>query len=1220
MAGRKKPESPPKPQSKDDSASMPGPSTEAAAPHAERRVPVAGIGASAGGLDAFKKFFAAMPIDSGVAFILIPHLDPTHESMMVELIARQTKMSVVEAKEGMKVEANRVYIIPPNKYMTIQSGVLRLTGPVERRGLQTPIDLFLRSLAEDQQELAICVILSGTGSHGTLGLKAVKAVGGMTMVQDPKTAEYDRMPWSAVGSGLADFVLPPEQLPEALVKYVQHFYVNGGTPAPAVLEAPDLLPQILAVLKTRAKFDFSSYRKKMLLRRVERRMGLNQVEHLPAYLQALREDPEEVKRLARDLLISVTSFFRDPEAYRALETQVLPALIQSKERDTPIRVWVPGCATGEEPYSVAILLLEQLAARQMSNPVQVFATDLDEDALEEARLGVYPENIIADVSPERLSRYFTRTDEHSFQVSKQLRETVVFAIQNAIADPPFSKLDLISCRNLLIYLEPEVQRKLINLLHFALNEGGFLFLGPSDTVGRHVDLFEAVDKKWRIYRRIGPNRPERIEFPVVTHTGLRGENKRSPGPPAKRTVNFAELTQQFLLDTYAPAAVLINRKHEILYFFGPTMRYLDQPTGEPTQDLMLLAREGLGHKLRTSVHKAIRDKQIAVESGIRLKRNGDQVAITLTVRPFQWPGTPEGLLLITFQDEVGPTPPTPPSSETAPSDSLVRQLEYELKATREDLQSTIEELESSNEELKAANEEVMSMNEELQSGNEELETSKEELQSLNEELGTVNSQLNDKVEELESANNDMANLLNCTDIGTVFLDTGLRIKRYTPAATKQFNVIATDVGRPIMDITPKFTDPELQRDSERVIQDLLPLEKEIATEDGRWCLRRISLYRTLDNRIDGVVITFVNITGRKQMEEELRRLNEKLEQLVADRTQALQASEELNRAILNYAAEGIITIDEHGTVESFNKAAEDMFRYEAEEVIGRNVNMLMPHPYHGEHDQYLSRYLTTGVRKIIGFRRELTGRRKDGSTFAIDLAVSEVRNRDRLLFAGIVRDISQRKALEREILATAEREQIRMGQDLHDIVGQELSGLALLAKNLTDSPKKDKDLAGRMTEGLKRVLRQVRSLSQGLIAIEFGPGGLTTALEDLAARISEQAGVICTFRCSQPVAIKDREMATQLYRISQEAITNALVHGEAKNIAINLEQNNSNLVLSIQNDGTTMPEPPAAGKSGIGLKIMQHRAELINGTLTVKPVANGGTAVTCVLHRGDGKP
>ena len=571
-------ESPPTPADEDASASERG----------RLELPVAGLVASAGGLDAFKKFFAAMPADSGIAFVLIPHLDPTHESLMVELLARHTSMPVVEAAEGMAVEANHVYIIPPNKNMTISGGVLRLTGPVERGSWQTSIDLFLRSLADDQLEKAICIILSGTGSHGTLGLTAVKAAGGMAMVQDPKTAAYPRMPESAIATGLADYVLPVEQMPEALVKYVQHGYVNGGRVVAAVDEAPDHLNQLLALLRARTKFDFRCYRKKMLARRLERRMGLSHFDNVAEYLAHLREHPEEVKQLARDLLVSVTRFFRDPDAFSTLETEVIAPLIQAKDADAPLRVWVPGCATGEEAYSIAMLLLEHQTAAQNPCRLQIFATDVDEQALEVARRGIYPEGISADVSPERLARFFTRVDESAWQISKQVRETVTFAVQNLITDAPFSKMDLISCRNILIYLEPEMQKKIITLLHFALKEGGYLFLGPSETVGRQTDLFEPVSKKWRIYRRIGPARADGLQFPV-----MQTEPRQAKPQPASRPQappRLAELAQNSLLRRFGLACVVINRNYEVLHFAGPTEDYLVQPGGPPTQHLLSLAQ------------------------------------------------------------------------------------------------------------------------------------------------------------------------------------------------------------------------------------------------------------------------------------------------------------------------------------------------------------------------------------------------------------------------------------------------------------------------------------------------------------------------------------------------------------------------------------------------------------------------------------------------------
>jgi two-component system CheB/CheR fusion protein len=961
--------------------------------------PVAGIGASAGGLDAFKKFFGAMPPDSGIAYVLVPHLDPAHESLMVELLARHTKMPVVEAENDMPVKANRVYIIPPNKYMTILGGVLRLTGPVERGASQTSIDLFLRSLADDQQERSICIILSGTGSHGALGLKAVKAAGGMAMVQDPETAEYERMPQSAIATGLADYVLPPEQMPEALIKYIQHAYVNGGTMNEAMPAAADHLPQVLALLRTRSKFDFRAYRKKMLMRRIERRMGLNHLDSIPDYITFLRGHPDEVRQLVKDLFISVTSFFRDPEAFLQLTSQAIASLVKSKEPDSVIRVWVPGCATGEEPYSIAMLLQEQLAMEHKSCRLQIFATDVDEDALAVARQGTYPDSIVTDVSPERLARFFTKLDDHTYQINKPVRESVTFAAQNLISDAPFTKLDLISCRNLLIYLEPEVQKKVISLFHFALNEGGFLFMGSSETIGRQTDMFDTVTKKWQIYRRIGPTRPERVDFPVVGAMEARGIGRRAIEGAAGPPVSFADVTHRLLLDQFAPAAVLINRKYEIFYYFGPCAQYLEIPTGQPTHDLNLMARDGLRTKLRGAVHRAIQENRSVELTDVQVRRNGAYHRINVTVRPVQLPKAPEGLLLVTFADASTALPSAPrPRAADSADESALRQLESELKATREDLQTTIEEMESSNEELKASNEEVMSMNEELQSANEELETSKEELQSLNEELSTVNNQLQDKVDELEKTNNDMANLLNCTDVATFFLDSLLRIKLYTPNATRLFNLITSDVGRPLRDIAQKFTDPEMQRDAEAVLRDLVPREREVRVEDGNWYLRRTIPYRTRDNRIDGVVTTFMDITERKRATD-----------VVARRL----------AAIVESSADAVYSTDLAGVVDTWNQGAERLFGYTAAEIAGRSIQMTVPDDRAEEWQQVMARLARGEAVEQIETERM----HRDGRRLPVVITYSPIRNAEGKVVSvsAIARDISDRKRAEAALRESEQR-------------------------------------------------------------------------------------------------------------------------------------------------------------------------------------------------------
>jgi two-component system CheB/CheR fusion protein len=1295
----------------------------------QSRSPVAGIGASAGGLDAFKEFFAAMPPDSGIAFVLVPHLDPSHESLMVELLARHTTMPVVEAANDMPVEANHVYVIPPNKYMTIHGGILRLTGPVERHISQTSIDLFLRSLADDQHERSICIILSGTGSHGTLGLKAIKAAGGMAMVQDPATAAFERMPQNALATGLADYVLAVEQMPEALVNYVRHAYVNGGPRREAAPEAADHVTQVLALVRARTRFDFWAYRKKMLTRRIERRMGLKNLNSFPEYLAFLRDHPEELNQLVKDLLISVTSFFRDSDAFKQLANQVLAPLVQSKQDDAAIRVWVPGCATGEEPYSIAMLLREQLEAAHKSCRVQIFATDVDEGALGVPRVGIYPDSISADVSAERLARFFTRCDEQTYQVNQALRDMMTFAVQNLISDAPFIKLDLISCRNVLIYLEPEVQAKEVKLFHFALNDGGFLFLGPSETIGRQTDLFEPVSKKWRIYRRIGPTRREHAVFPMVATTEVRGPGRRSVEPVEAKPANFAEVVQRILLDQFAPAAVFINRHYQILYYFGPCAHYLEFPSGEPTHDLIRMAREGLRTRLRAAIHQAIRENRNVVLTEVQVKRNSSYHPVRVTVGPVPMPSAADGLLLIAFEDE---TPSAQPSSVPgsqgqgeAGKESTIQQLEYALKATRDDLQCTIEELESSNEELKASNEEALSMNEELQSINEELETSKEQLQSANEELRTVNNQLQENNEKLNKASNDMANLLNCTDIATVFLDTAFRIELFTPAATKLFNLIASDIGRPISDITPQFSDPELLGEGQQVLQQFVPREKEVSTADGRWWARRIMPYRTRDDRIDGIVITFADITERKRAADAVtRRLaaivessadaifskdldgiiktwNQAAERLysytseeavgrsaqmlypeerapefvtimaglrrgetiqeletervrkdgqrvpvavtvspvrdsngkvvsasviardITERKQAEQAvrdREERLQAILDTAMDAIITIDQRGIIQSVNAAAERMFGYTIAEMVGQNVTMLMASPHRDTHDGYLARYLQTGEKHIIGISREVEARRKDGRVFPTELAVSEIEHLK--LFTGIHRDLSERKKLEREVVEMASLEQRRIGQDLHDSVAQELTALNLLAKDLAETlrsdPAKAAQLVERMDQGLKRSQLELRTVLRGLLPVSVDSQGLMAALADLADRTQREGKVACTFDCPESVSVADNLTATHLYLIAQEAVHNALKHGQPRSIRISLESTHF-LVLRVQCDGIGMPTRPEAN-GGLGLRIMRNRAAIIGATLTIEPAKPRGTVVTCVLKRTNHEP
>lgn len=914
------------------SKDAPSPHTRAAGGAVEA---VVGIVASAGGLEAFKQFFQAMSANSGLAFVLIPHLDPKHESYMTSLLGKQTSMPVTEAQEGQRLEANHVYVIPPNRYLSLREGAVELSMPPDQSAGQTAIDPFLRSLAADQQERAVCIVLSGTGSHGSLGLKAVKAEGGMVMVQEPFTAEFDRMPSSAVDTGLADYVLPPGEMPEALLAFVRHFVSSASSVQPESTAVENDLTQILALLRGRIKFDFRVYRKGMLLRRIQRRMGLNHLDRLSDYLALLHDRPAELSQLGKDLLISVTSFFRDPEMFHVLETEVLPELIRAHNPDVPFRVWVPGCATGEEAYSIAMLVIERCKEVGKACPTQVFATDVDETALEVARHGIYHDGLLADLPRDRLERFFIRTGDDRWQVRKPLREAMLFASQNILADAPFSRMDIVACRNLLIYLEPEIQQKLLQLFHFALNDGGYLILGPSESIGRRTELYAPISKKWRVFRRLNLVHPGHAGFPVQPGKRVSHLPRALPLAPS-RNKNLADLTRKILLEDYAPAAAVVNRRFEVLHYWGPTHLYLQQPEGPPSRDLLALALAALRPRIRAAVLKAANEETRVDVGGIRARRAGKSIQASLSVRPL--PGTQEAeepLFLIVFQDESeAPKAAAAGQDREKNDEQLVRQLESELKTSREDLQSSIEELESSNEELKGSNEEVMSMNEELQSTNEELETSREELQSLNEELTTVNAQLRDMVDELEDANDDMTNLLASVDNATLFLGLDRTIQRFTPSATRLFNLIATDIGRPIGHITARFDDPEVSQDISLVIQNLVPCEREVSGENEQWFLRRLTPYRTADNRISGVVLTVTEITAVKRAELDLSNRAAQLEQRLAEHGAELQRERNFIDAILNTVGALIVVIDTEQRVVRVNAACTTRTGYDFAEFVG----------------------------------------------------------------------------------------------------------------------------------------------------------------------------------------------------------------------------------------------------------------------------------------------
>ena len=836
---------------------------------------VAGIGASAGGIEALKEFFTAMPAASGLAFVVVQHLEPTHESRMADILGKCTSMKVVQAEDGMPVQANCVYANPAGKYMSIDAGRLVLSQRSERDRIRMPIDFFLTSLAEAQHEAAVGIILSGSsGSDGTRGVRAVRGSGGMCIAQHPETAQFPAMPQSAIDTGLVDHVLPVAQMPAALVGYAQHASAHAASSGAATTEAAsDEFETILKLLRVRANSDYRHYKKATILRRIRRRMALKQAAGMAAYLKLLHEDQGELTQLSRDMLIGVSSFFRDPEAFEELRKQAVVPLIARNDPDKPLRAWVPGCATGEEAYSVAMLMLKAVAAVDSTHPVQVFASDVDDHALEVGRAGVYAESIAEAISADRLERFFTKQGE-KYRVAKRLREAVVFSRQDLLSDPPFSRLDLISCRNVLIYIEPAVQKRILSLFGFALSAGGFLFLGKSEGITEMEDLFEPVSKRKRIYRLIRSGRRAVAAFPL--HTGSRpiGVPERRPAPPPAAGA-LVQANQEVLLRHFKASIVLVNPHGQILHFYGETERYLGHPKGLASLNVLDMTMGTLSVKLRRAMEKAVQHDEVVAIPRVPFPRADTPLANVTVMRVGSAPEA-DKLVAVIFEDAREPDPPASAAPVRAADDPLVTQLDEEVKTLRNELRADAEEFDTATEELKAANEEVMSMNEELQSANEELEASKEELQSVNEELTTVNSQLSEKLAELTAANNDLANLLGATEIATVFLDRQLRIKRYTPQATGLLNLIPGDLGRSISHITQNFDGKELAAESEKMLKDLVPTEREVQTRDGRWHTMRIMPYRTLDDRIDGVVITFADVTRLKQVEQDRRELERRV--------------------------------------------------------------------------------------------------------------------------------------------------------------------------------------------------------------------------------------------------------------------------------------------------------------------------------------------------------
>ena len=1165
---------------------------------------IVGIGASAGGLRAFEQFFSQMSPDSGMAFNLVLHLDPTHVSMLPELLKKYTKMPILQAEDGAKVEANTIHIIPPNKKMAIKHGTLVVTEPTEPRGLRLPIDTFFYSLAEDQGRNAIGVILSGTGTDGTLGLKAIKAAGGLVIAQDLASAEFDGMPRSAIGTGLVDYVLAPEKIGQQLVKYAPGSRPQrSGTTTALSENYPETLDEIFQVLRAQTGHDFSAYKKSTICRRIDRRMNLQQIDNPSAYLKLLQQNAQEAAALFNDLLIGVTNFFRDPEAFKIL-SRVLKEMLAKTPKDSTLRVWVPGCSSGEEVYSIAIILRECMDALKKRIGVQIFGTDIDADAIETARAGIYPDSIVKDVAPARLRRFFL-DESDGYHIKKELREMAIFSIQDLVKDPPFTKLDLLSCRNVLIYLDGALQKRLVPLFHYALRPDGILFLGPSESIDGYVDLFAERTRRWKIFKRrdlkhgAGANLP----FPFVARHNENGEITSRGQSTASRDTRISAVAEKLLLERYTPPCVLINKSGDILYSHGSTSRYLALPQGQASLNILAMARGRVKNALATLIRKATAQKRPAALKGVQLRSDNKSDRLNLTITPYRGGHGGGELLLIVFEETGARNLKARTGVRPARRDAAqVARLEQELWDAREQLQMARAETRSPEEELRSYNEELQSANEELQSLNEELETSKEELQSLNEELTTVNAELQGKNEALSSANDDIRNLLDSTKIATLFLDTRLGVKRFTPEVGKIINLVQEDIGRPVSHFTSNLVGENLAQHSQEVLDTLLPKETEISSTDGRWYLNRIQPYRATHNVIGGVVVTFIDITERKLLElaaEEARQFAQDIVETVREPLVVLDRDFHIVSANESFYRKFKLTapLAERRSLFELHKRQWDLpeLRRLLEKVLAEN------HAF----DNFMIEHNSADLDHTVLL---LNGRRIRRGALGGDLillALEDVTDREKR---------AELRALAARLHAVREDERTRLAREIHDELSGSLTALKLDLSLLPDRAAKDHHLflekLSSMSQLIDTTLAQVRTIVAELRPVALDKLGLVAAMEWQAREFHERSGIACETHLPAEEISLDADRATALFRIFQETLTNVARHAHASKVEVELKRDAQSFILAVRDNGKGIDEAAINAASSLGLLGIRERAMAFGGNMELTALPERGTCVT----------
>jgi two-component system, chemotaxis family, CheB/CheR fusion protein len=1227
-------------------------STQSPAPHRKPRktnkvnlhptqhdeITVVGIGASAGGLKALQAFFESVPGNTGMAFVVITHLHPEHESHLAEILQNSTQMPVTQVSGLVGLERNHVYVIPPNHRLVMADSQLDITEFHEPRGQRTPVDYFFRSLAKAHPN-SVGIILSGGGTDGSVGVKAIKEVGGLLMVQHPDEAEYDSMPRASIATGLADVVLPVQELAHKLVDYVRIQPELPNDPDKLNQRQLEIVRRILAHVHARTGHDFSQYKRSTVFRRIQRRMQINGLSTLEAYLHYLRQNVTEATAMFNDVLIGVTSFFRDRESWQQLADQVIPLTFKGKETGDMLRSWTVGCATGEEAYSLAILLFEYGDKLEIRPQIQVFASDLDENSIKQAREGLYPAAIEADVSLERLERFFTREGDY-YRVRQELRDAVLFTNHSVLRDAPFSRLDLISCRNLLIYLEREIQETVFDIFHYALKPGGYLFLGNSESAEGANELFQTVDKIHHIYRAKPWSReqPHVPSLPFSVGRSTRAEIYTQPHTPrahSTREVPLLAGDHQKALETYAPPSVLINEKYAVLHVSETAGRYLTQPMGPITTDLLKLVRPELQLQLRTALFHAFEKDQAILTHAIPVQFNGHPHRVILSIIPRKAAPADDkkqekqALVFFLEDEQVEPSAEVAHELDETRKNTLVMRLESEVRRLREQLQASIEEYESSNEELKASNEELQSINEEYRSATEELETSKEELQSVNEELQTVNNELKNKLEEISRSHSDLENLMGATEVAMLFLDRDLRIRHYTPGMQQLFNIMPGDRGRPIKHFTHSLQYNQFLEDAQEVLHTLIPIEREVRGEEGGWFLLRMRPFRTTQDRIEGVIFTFVEITRLKKAEAELVELNATLEQRVLERTQELDEANQnvvqardlfyglfnanpIPTALVQMDGETFLNVNAE-FLAYFNLQREDVIGHSAEE-FGLGVGLGTP-----ARDELRAQLQEDG--NVHNFEAEIELSFGDKRMILASIQSLNLDKVDALITTFIditerVRAEQQIRWLASELTATEQAERHRLSQVLHDDLQQRIFAIQMQLSFLKDAYEKN-DLRAfeiefpQIEEWLAESIRVTRQLSVDLSPPILHGEGLVEAVIWLASQMQEQYKLKVNIQSDGKTARLEEKLRVLLFYTVRELLFNVVKHAGTSEASVAFEHNDGYLKVTVSDGGKGFDSQEIMNdlKFGHGLLSTGHRLGLLGCKMEVNSHPGHGTQI-----------